>query len=377
MLTENDYAQWLFNTPGLGSKGVYTLLDKGYSCEDIFKCPDKELRTLLTAKKADALIRHRQNWNFELERIKLEEKKVRFVSALDTDFPKKLKNIPDPPFGLYVRGKLPDENRPSVAIIGARMCSDYGRYMAREFGRNLSLAGVQIISGMARGIDSIAQTAVIDSGGYSLALLGGGVDVIYPKESSGLYYKLLKNGGVMSEHAPGTEARPHFFALRNRLISGLSDVVCVVEAKAQSGTLITVDTALEQGREVYAVPGRISDTTSFGTNELIRQGAGIISDLDGFVADFLNSYSQVIPAKEERTKKSAPSTDFLSANEKLTLKSAEEDSVTADILSGKTGLPAYELIGVCVSLCQKGMFKSIGAGRFVVSDRGSIIKETL
>ena len=125
------------------------------------------------------------------------------------------------------------------------------------------------------------------------------------------------------------------------------------------------------------MPGRISDTTSFGTNELIRQGAGIISDLDGFVADFLNSYSQVIPAKENRTKKEAPSTDFLSANEKLTLKSAEEDSVTADILSGKTGLPAYELIGICVSLCQKGMFKSIGAGRFVVSDRGSIIKEAL
>lgn len=302
---------------------------------------------------------------------------IKLISIDTEEYPKRLKNIKDAPPVLFLKGTYREGYMPSVSIIGARECSVYGAHVARRLGELFSEAGVAVISGMARGIDSIAQTAVIDSGGYSLALLGGGVDVIYPKESSGLYYKLLKTGGVMSEHAPGTEARPHFFALRNRLISGLSDVVCVVEAKAQSGTLITVDTALEQGREVYAVPGRISDITSFGTNELIRQGAGIISDLDGFVADFLNSYSQMIPAKEDKTKNKTPSTDFLTANERLALKSAEEDSVTADILSGKTGLPAYELIGICVSLCQKGMFKSIGAGRFVVSDKGSTIKEAL
>lgn len=275
MLTENDYAQWLFNTPGLGSKGVYTLLDKGYSCEDIFKCPDKELRTLLTAKKADALIRHRQNWNFELERIKLEEKKVRFVSALDPDFPKKLKYIPDPPFGLYVKGKLPDENKPSVAIIGARMCSDYGRFMAREFGRNLSLAGVQIISGMARGIDGISQKAAIDAGGSSFGILGCGVNICYPDENRDVFDVICNEGGLISEYYPDMLPMSGLFPQRNRIISGLADIVLVVEARQKSGTQITVDQALEQGKEVLAIPGRTTDRLSDGCNFLISQGAGI------------------------------------------------------------------------------------------------------
>ena len=298
---------------------------------------------------------------------------------LEKEFVAGLKEIKDAPPIVFLKGELSEEYVPTVSIIGARECSVYGANVAKRLGELFSEAGVAVISGMARGIDSIAQTAAVDSGGYSLALLGGGVDVIYPKESSGLYYKLLKTGGIMSEHAPGTGPKPHYFALRNRLISGLSDAVCVVEAKAQSGTLITVDTALEQGREVYAVPGRISDITSFGTNELIRQGAGIISDLDGFVADFISAYSfrTLTKGKTAAKEKDKPSTDFLTANEKLALKGADEDSVTADILSMKTGLPAYELIGICVGLCQKGMFKSVGAGRFVVSDRGAKIKEVL
>ena len=307
------------------------------------------------------------------------EQGIRLISIDSEDYPKRLKHIKDAPPILFLKGEMMSGYRPTVSIIGARECSVYGANVAKRLGELFAEAGVAVVSGMARGIDSIAQSAAVDAGGYSLALLGGGVDVIYPKESGTLYRKLLKTGGVMSEHAPGTEPRPHFFALRNRLISGLSDVVCVVEAKAQSGTLITVDTALEQGREVYAVPGRISDITSFGTNELIRQGAGIISDLDGFVADFMNAYSFATPDQKDggTNEKAAASCDFLSANEKLALKCADEDSVTADILALKTGLPAYELIGICVNLCQKGVFKSVGAGRFVVSTGGSKIKETL
>lgn len=307
------------------------------------------------------------------------ERGIRLISIDSEDYPRRLKEIKDAPPIVFLKGELMRDHVPSVSIIGARECSVYGGNVARRLGELFAEAGVAVISGMARGVDSISQGAAVDAGGYSLALLGGGVDVIYPKESAGLYHKLLKTGGVMSEHAPGTEPRPHFFALRNRLISGLSDVVCVVEAKAQSGTLITVDTALEQGREVFAVPGRISDITSFGTNELIRQGAGIISDLDGFVADFLSEYSFARPDKKERPakEKDSPSCDFLTSNEKLALKCADEESVTADILALKTGMPAYELLGICVNLCQKGIFKSVGAGRFVVSGKGATIKEAL
>ena len=194
---------------------------------------------------------------------------------IDEDFPEKLKNIPTAPFAIYVKGKLPDPNIPSVAVIGARMCSDYGRFMARQFGRDLAIAGIQVISGMARGVDGIAQGAAVAAGGASFGVLGCGVDICYPPENKEIYDALSLNGGLISEFPPGMEPVARFFPMRNRIISALADALVVVEARRKSGTTITVDTALEQGREVFAVPGRASDRLSDGCNYLISQGAGV------------------------------------------------------------------------------------------------------
>ena len=205
----------------------------------------------------------------------LEEQEIRFAVYDDPEYPSRLRNIPDPPFGLYYYGRLPSDTLPSAAIIGTRMASAYGRDQARRFARTLAAEGVQVVSGMALGIDGIAGRGALDADGDTFAVLGCGVDICYPKENADLYGALLERGGILSEYPPGTEPQRGLFPSRNRIISALSDVVLVIEAREKSGTLITVDRALEYGIDVFALPGRVTDRNSRGCNELIRQGAGI------------------------------------------------------------------------------------------------------
>ena len=282
-LTENDYALWLFNIRGIGNKAIDKLLCGDRTCKEIYSMDKKELSMILSPKQVESLMKSRNVWDFEKERRKLENNGIRFISRIDDEYPEKLKNIADPPFALYVKGRLPDPERPSVAIIGARMCSEYGRYMARQLGRGLAFAGVQVISGMARGIDGISQKAALQAGGQSYGVVGCGVDVCYPDENRDVYEELCLSGGVISEFPPGTEPKASFFPLRNRIISALSDVVVVVEARRKSGTQITVDTALEQGKEVLVCPGRLTDRLSDGCNYLISQGAGVVIDVNDVI----------------------------------------------------------------------------------------------
>lgn len=217
---------------------------------------------------------------------RLVQKGISFYSMEDERFPEKLRQIPDPPYAIYVRGRLPDPGRPALAVIGARTASAYGREQARRYSAAMAENGIQIISGMACGIDGIAGTAALDAHGGSFAVLGSGVDVCYPAENQALYDRLLQEGGVLSEYSPGTRPRARLFPARNRIISALADAVFVVEARLRSGTLITVDMALEQGKEVFALPGRVSDALSSGCNNLIRQGAAIVTDPEDLLEFF-------------------------------------------------------------------------------------------
>ena len=207
-----------------------------------------------------------------------EAKGIHFTYYYENAYPKRLKSIPGPPFGIYYLGKLPDEDRPVVSMIGARDCSEYGRRCAELFGKSLAEYGVQIVSGMARGIDGTSQKAALSAGGETYAVLGSGVDVCYPSANRSLYEEAANHGGILSEYKPGTEAKSTLFPARNRIIAGLSDLLLVVEARHRSGTYITVCQALEQGREIFAVPGRITDGLSDGCNQLIKDGAGMASD---------------------------------------------------------------------------------------------------
>jgi DNA processing protein len=199
-----------------------------------------------------------------------------FITPFEKEYPDKLKNIPDAPAGLYVRGKVPVESEITVAVVGARDCSEYGRYVAEELGSFLGKSGVTVVSGMARGIDGISQWAALEAGGTSIGILGCGVDICYPARNRALFDRLSEQGTIISEYPPGTPPRPMNFPARNRIVSGLADAVVVIEARCRSGTLITVDMALEQGKEVFVVPGRVTDRLSDGCNRLIKQGAAIM-----------------------------------------------------------------------------------------------------
>ncbi|MBQ4537919.1 MAG: DNA-processing protein DprA [Lachnospiraceae bacterium] len=219
------------------------------------------------------------------EYIQMTEQGISFVSMGDVGYPKRLLNIPDPPYGLFVKGSLPQEGGLSVALIGARDCSEYGKYVATELGRYLGKQGVSVISGMARGIDGISQIAALEEGGNSYGVLGCGVDICYPAQNRKLYDRLLENGGILSEYIPGTRPKAQHFPPRNRIVSGLADALVVIEARKKSGTLITVDMALEQGKEVYVVPGRVTDRLSDGCNSLLKQGAEVFLSPEEFVEE--------------------------------------------------------------------------------------------
>ena len=201
---------------------------------------------------------------------------IQYYRKEQEHFPEKLIHIPDCPKGIYVMGNLPDAGKSSVAIVGARMCSAYGKQQAFTFAKRLSEHGVQIISGLAKGIDGHAHRGALEGGTPTFAIMGCGLDHCYPPEHQGLMEEILVNGGgILSEYPICTPPLRAYFPQRNRIISGLSDLVLIVEAKQKSGSLITADCALEQGKNVFALPGRVGDSLSFGCNKLIAQGAGI------------------------------------------------------------------------------------------------------
>lgn len=286
---KQPYAYWLGNIPGIGSKTILHLLDEFSYPDEIYQASESSLQKLLKPSQLKNLLSSREcdiHSKYQL----FNQKKIGFLPIYHPAYPKRFRNIPDPPYCIYYRGTIPSQSMPLIAIIGARNCSEYGRKTAIEFTNAFCSAGIGIVSGLARGIDGCAQEAAIKAGGKTYALLGSGVDICYPSENLALYRAIPKHGALISEYPPGTEPKAQFFPMRNRLISALCDVLLVIEAKEKSGTLITVDMALEQGKEVYAVPGRISDALSYGCNRLIKQGAGIALSPADVVSDLCEGF---------------------------------------------------------------------------------------
>ena len=283
-MSEKEYVMWLYSIPGIGDCTMYRLMEK-CSAEELYKNKGKYLEKLVAdriiSKKQFTALNQAVRGGIDADRMK--ENGIRFVLHNEKEFPEKLINIPNPPYALYVRGKLPDNKKMTAAIIGARECSEYGKRVARDFGKALAQSGIQLVSGMARGVDGIAQKEAVRYGGVVFAVLGSGADVCYPKENIELYNELAVKGGILSTYPLGCPPLAENFPPRNRIISGLADVILVVEARRKSGTMITVDMALEQGREVYVVPGRITDGLSEGCNKLISEGACIVCSVEEFL----------------------------------------------------------------------------------------------
>lgn len=288
---EKAYIHWLYQAAGFGSRRfLRSLLSFGTPREIYRMTVSGALAGKVSeryAKKVAQMSEFTRGYDVPGVYGRMRERGIFLVTENEPQFPERLSRIPDKPYVLYCTGKLPQEGKKAVALIGARDCTSYGRYMAEQFGAAFARAGVQVISGMARGIDGVGQSAALQEGGYSLGVLGCGVDFCYPRENRELYERLIGDGGVCSEYPPGTEPRALLFPPRNRIISGFCDAVLVVEARERSGTLITVDMALEQGRDVYALPGRATDPLSGGCNRLIRQGAGLVSSPEELLRELL------------------------------------------------------------------------------------------
>lgn len=273
---EKEYLYWLCRIPCLGAVSIRKLYEYFQGFEAIYNIEDMKLEQsgILKTDQREALFKWRGHFSeCQREYDQMRKMGIDFVAFMDEKYPQRLLEIYDYPMGLFVKGRLPEQKAPAVAIVGARGCSAYGEGLAEEFARALAARQVQVISGMALGIDGAAHRGALKAGGNTFGVLGCGVDICYPPSNYPLYEAMSRQGGILSEFPCKTNPRANHFPMRNRIISGMSDAVLVVEAKTRSGSLITAELGLEQGREVFAVPGRITDHLSSGCNLLIQQGA--------------------------------------------------------------------------------------------------------
>jgi len=279
MYTENNYLMWLSYLFEIGISKLNTLMDYFGSAREIWSASIKEIIEVIkiNEKNLHKFSDSRTNEFMEKNILNMQKLDINFIGISEKEYPRLLREIDNPPLGLYVKGKLPDEGFNKVSIIGSRKCSEYGQDVAYKFSRELAENNIVIVSGMADGIDSVAHKAAVDSGGKTIAVLGNGVDICYPSFNRPLRDKIVENGCVISEYPPGISPKAYYFPVRNRIISGLSSVTAVIEAEEKSGTLITVNQAIEQGRTVFAVPGSVMSKKSKGTNNLLKTGVNVLT----------------------------------------------------------------------------------------------------
>ena len=364
---EEKYYYWLHNVPGIGRVTFRKILEY-MSPKELYECNIERTNSFLTEKQREKIKESKRRWEISKEWELLQSRGIHVFCLGEKNYPEKLSVISDPPPIIYHKGKKDIYEKPSVAVIGARACSNYGCLAAKELGRELAAAGVVIVSGMARGIDSICQRAGLEWKGESIGVLGSGVEVCYPPENKELFEKLQIQGSLVSENLPFTAPNAGLFPLRNRIISGLADIVVVVESREKSGTQITVDMALEQGKEVYAIPGRMTDPVSRGCNKLIKQGAGVILSPKEFVEEI----SPILKIKYQRQNQMFH--NFLNQEEKMvtdilevSLKTIEE--IYREAKKRNSGVTIHKVMELVLELQMKNILKEengyYGLKRFV------------
>ena len=362
-MSEIWYAYWLACVEGITGDRKWELCRKTGSAEAVYYIEEKGISEFIITEKEWKILKEskkKRNWKEAYQRVA--DQGIRMAVRGQENYPKRLEELAGMPYALFFIGEMPQEEIASVAVVGARRCSNYGEKMTLRFVERLAENGIQIISGMALGIDGMAHRGALNVGGKTFAVLGGGADVCYPGAHKGLYKDLVKRGGVLSEQPPGTPPVAWHFPARNRLISGLADVVLVMEAKEKSGSLITADMALEQGRDIYALPGMVTEPLSCGCNRLIRQGAGILLGEEDLLEELV--------IKGMIKKKIAKMSDMknkikLETKENLVYSKLGLYPRGLDDLQRETGLTPQEVMGICVSLQLKGCIQERSKNYYV------------
>jgi DNA processing protein len=372
-MDREHYFAWLAlkRVDGIGDVLYGRLLEKFGSPRAVFAATEPELFSVegirhQTVRSIRAVV---DSVPIETEMNSLEQHGVHIITIQDRDYPERLKQIHDPPPLLFLKGKLRPEDHQSIAVVGSRHCSEYGRAIAHQISQQLALRGFTIISGLARGIDASAHEGALKAGGRTLGILGCGVDVRYPPEHDRLKEAISKQGAIISEFSMGTAPEPKNFPKRNRVIGGMSLGVIVVEAAQKSGALVTAACALEQGREVFAVPGPIGSKTSVGTHRLIKQGAKLVESVEDVLEELKGSIGTSMMRGPVQSASPGP-VQFGSLNpkEKEIYHMLSQEPQHIDALTVQAQLSASKLAGLLLQLELKGVIKQLAGHRYIRVD---------
>ncbi len=351
-MTEKEYWFWLMSQEVLGPVSIRKLVKANGSAKAVWtgdwSCLTPGQAAALERSKADpGAIRA----GYEA----MLQQGIRLITADEAGFPEKLSRIPEPPLAIFMRGKEIKPGQIAVGMVGARSATDYGKSFAERLAQELAEAGITVVSGMALGIDGASHRGALNGGGQTIAVMGCGIDICYPAYHRKLYQEILNTGTLLSEYAPGMPSFPAHFVARNRLISGLADAVIVVEARKKSGSLITAEYALNQGRDVMAVPGRPDDALSEGTNRLIKDGAACCTCAQD-VFDLLK-----LPIKREE-RAAGPAKPEGDAGKVAKL--LKNGPLHTDTLAKQTGIPVEKLLQILLSLELDGWVKAGATGLY-------------
>jgi len=343
---------------GIGAVRLQTLIQHFGSAEAAWHATPPELRAAgLSARLAERVAEARACVDLDKLWEQIAAQGIRILTWEDELYPPRLKEIEQPPPVLYVRGELLPEDHFAVAVVGTRKATAYGRQVTEELAAFLAAQGVTIVSGLARGVDAIAHSAALKAGGRTLAVLGCGVDRIYPPENRALAQQILERGALLSDYPPGTAPESSNFPPRNRIISGLAMAVVVVEAGETSGALLTAEFAAEQGREVFAVPGSILAPQSKGTNRLIQNGAlPLLSP-----QDVLQALNLTRLGEQQAARKILPSDEV----EARLMNVLSDEPLHVDEIRHRSGLPIEKVSAVLVMMELKGMVRQVGGMHYV------------
>jgi len=352
-------------TPGVGPIRFTKLLERFKSPEAVFQAPAPELARFprLPSKTVEALTRFDWGGQVEAELEKVRRQGLKLITLRDKLYPPMLARIPDPPPVLWTAGGLDPPDAPAVAVVGARGATDYGRETAARLAADLAAAGICVVSGLALGIDAAAHRGALAANGRTIGVLGCGLDVVYPRPNRDLYEKIPGSGALISEFPLGALPQPANFPIRNRIIAGLSLAVVVVEAAEKSGALITARLALEQNREVLAVPGRVGSLKSRGAHALLRQGARLVETARD-VLDEIAPQLDKIPRTEPHPPPPPPE---MTPQERLVWDIITQEPAHVDLIGRKTGLSPAKLAPVLLDLELKGWVRQLPGLKYVRS----------
>ena len=361
MVNENELKYWVgfSKMPGIGRVKTSQLLEHFNTLEHAWKAPIGELKKSgLDSKTVENIVNLRTRIAPDEEMDSLKKYKIEVLACDSLTYPQRLKEIYDYPPVLYIRGNLLPQDECCLAVVGTRRATVYGRQVTEEIVSDLARNGITIVSGLARGIDSVAHRAALEVGARTMAVFACGLDIVYPAENAKLAREIMEHGALISEYPLGTKPKADNFPRRNRIMSGLSLGVLVIEAGESSGALITANQALEQNREVFAVPGSILSPASRGTNHLIQEGAKLVRNY----VDILEELNLTIMAQQLEMKELLP----VDEAESLLLKQLSREPIHIDDICRQSGL-ATALVGSALTMMElKGMVKQVGGMNYVL-----------